>query len=339
MKTDIGAGTFYERMRTGATRMRGFTLIELLVVIAIMALLIGLLLPALGEARNSARIMLSLSNIRQINIAAASYRFDQKDEMPYRASRYTDGTINGWDTWSWGGKNNFGRELWPSWHGGLFDHPAPSRALNPYLYPELILDRPSNAWSYIDAQGRLQYQSGTPSAHDRDHVELTIFKSPGDRVTRQGPQWPNPPNPAQFPLRATISSYDDVGTSYHSNMKWWYQPRIAAIPDWRKRYEAGIQRLNQATIGDPTGKFVWVHDQTADIVAHAQTTGPIANRIKFRGEFNHLNKAVMGYLDGRAEYNDMVTGAMYDPASFAPPYGVGKYTFLFTMPGEPLPPP
>jgi len=60
----------------------GFTLIELLVVISIIALLIAILLPALGAARKSARQIQCASTQRQIGIACMSYAADNNDDLP-----------------------------------------------------------------------------------------------------------------------------------------------------------------------------------------------------------------------------------------------------------------
>lgn len=70
------------RTKQASTRaMHGFTLIELLVVISIIALLIAILLPALSAARDAAKQIQCLSNLRQIMVGFNSYSVDNKDNL------------------------------------------------------------------------------------------------------------------------------------------------------------------------------------------------------------------------------------------------------------------
>jgi prepilin-type N-terminal cleavage/methylation domain-containing protein len=110
----------------------GFTLIELLVVIAIIGVLASLLLPALAQAKEKARRIKCLSNLRQMAVSAAIYADNNKDRYPiaYHSEEENGVTVSyAWDLTTigdskvvpgllWEGVGNKQIQQCPSFQGG-----------------------------------------------------------------------------------------------------------------------------------------------------------------------------------------------------------------------------
>lgn len=103
--------------------LRGFSLVELLVVIGVVAVLLGILLPAVAQVRESAKRVQCQSNLRQIVTALFAYTSDNHGFCPVAAPQELggpQGVVPDSDPW-----------LPPRMFGGSL--PADQRPLNPYL--------------------------------------------------------------------------------------------------------------------------------------------------------------------------------------------------------------
>lgn len=181
-------------MRSTRDLRSGFTLIELLVVIAIIAILIGLLLPAVQKVRESANLLQCQNNLKQIGLALASYEGDNRSFPPayLQTSGKQSGTSYGvpYPDDGWNGL--------PGWAWGTFILPYIEQG---GLHQSLRLDLP--CWATENAalvQTKLAAFLCPSATGGRDGFELQQYTS----GTSDNPQ---SPAPYSTPIRFSDSHY------------------------------------------------------------------------------------------------------------------------------------
>jgi prepilin-type N-terminal cleavage/methylation domain-containing protein len=286
-------------------RRRGFTLIELLVVIAVIALLIGLLLPSLRRARLEAQKAISLSNLHQIGQSGSHYQGDNKSMLPVvpRGVPVAQ-TINAWVTWGgWGKCCNAGPTSSNFWsqYGGLFDIAPAARPLNQYLFPDLL---PAAA----DVNGA------------RKIFQLPVCRDPSDKIGHQ--QTWDAFGPVFGVADENVdrsSCYDDVGSSYLLQIKWFFQTSAYLGGNWTAAWRLGARRLSLSD-GFMPSRMIWVNDEYCDITINQLSPGA-----QIRNGYGDINKSVVCFLDGHVRYLTMIPGGESDPNRLTAPWLVPAY--------------
>jgi len=124
-------------MRNTRHHPSGFTLIELLVVVAIIGLLMSLLLPQLKTAREQARKVKCLANLKSIGTAMMMYASDQRDWFPFEKRNWPrSGRPDGWVMTAFHYGGHPGKPGTFTFNIAMRDTFA-GRPLNPYLYSGL----------------------------------------------------------------------------------------------------------------------------------------------------------------------------------------------------------
>ena len=307
-----------DRPRTTLPRRHGaFSLIELLVVIAVVALLLGILLPALGRARQAALGVRCLSNLRQSALAQSMYMDDHAERFPWGTPPPGAADPENPFAWyalrtgyGWGGVH---------WHG--FDAAGDAVVIDE---DRAITARPANPY--------FELPETSPGFGD-------IFRCPAENGVTRRPDPMFPDRPWPFPFgdlgENNLSDFPDTiygatGTSYHM----WahvYQPdglepgarRDFIRPEFGSRARVSVSHARFVLLGD-WPQLAQAAANRIEPVSGAPVPWP--NWRYYEGWWHGFAKGNFAYLDGSARSTDLTGPALsytlartYDYPTFRAP--------------------
>jgi prepilin-type N-terminal cleavage/methylation domain-containing protein/prepilin-type processing-associated H-X9-DG protein len=147
-------------------RARGFTLIELLVVIAIIAILIGLLLPAVQKVRAAAARAQCQNNLKQLALACHNYADQKQGKLPPSGSN---------NAAPWGAGSSWGFS-WRVWILPFVEQGAIFQQLQPFMTTPGVA-QPGWTGSYTDASGTV-----IRCSNFLNNVKLAVYRCPASNI-------------------------------------------------------------------------------------------------------------------------------------------------------------
>jgi len=216
------------RVSETSVRKSGFTLIELLVVVAIIALLIAILLPSLGRAREKAKLTQCLSNLKQLGLATFMYQGENNGFYP--CGGHSKQETNDWVFWQCAAPNG----AWPApgrdpnggalvpYMGGTFNKKpliCPSDPGN-HLGPDptkFNANSPPFQFSYT-ANVCIFFLPGEAAPFPATAIRFSMIRSPGSKIQMVEEDATSIDDSSWAPMNWTTSTKSNILSVIHDKM-------------------------------------------------------------------------------------------------------------------------